>query len=90
MQYKDFGKFLRYKRTKDLPHKSLNSFAFDNNIEPAVLSRVETLKQDIKLSVIEKIANAYKIKISELMKEYEDFITEKSVGQAMPDKNIKM
>ena len=53
MQYKDFGKFLRYKRTKDLPNKSLNSFAFDNNIEPAILSRVETLKQDIKLSVIE-------------------------------------
>ena len=71
-------------------NKSLNSFAFDNNIEPAVLSRVETLKQDIKLSVIEKIANAYKIKISELMKEYEDFITEESVGQAMPDKNVKI
>ncbi len=47
------------------------------NRQPAILSRVETLKQDIKLSVIEKIANAYKIKISELMKEYEDFITVK-------------
>ena len=54
-----------------MAHKSLNSFAFDNNIEPAILSRVETLKQDIKLSVIEKIANAYGMKISDLMKEYE-------------------
>ena len=90
MQYRDFGKFLRYKRTKDMAHKSLNSFAFDNNIEPAILSRVETLKQDIKLSVIEKIANAYGMKISDLMKEYEDFVTFKIVGQALPDKNIKM
>ena len=81
MQYKDFGKFLRCKRTKDMPHKSLNSFAFDNNIEPAVLSRVETLKQDIKLSVIEKIANAYEIRISELMKEYENYITGKQGDQ---------
>ena len=45
MQYKNFGKFLRYKRKKDMPLKSLNNFAFDNNIEPALLSRVENLKQ---------------------------------------------
>ncbi len=73
MQYKNFGKFLRYKRKKDMPFKSLNNFAFDNNIEPALLSRVENLKQDIKLSVIEKVASAFNIKVSELMKEYEEY-----------------
>ena len=56
-----------------MPLKSLNNFAFDNNIEPALLSRVENLKQDIKLSVIEKVASAFNIKVSELMKEYEDY-----------------
>ena len=56
-----------------MPFKSLNNFAFDNNIEPALLSRVENLKQDIKLSVIEKVASAFNIKVSELMKEYEEY-----------------
>lgn len=69
MQYDNFGKFLRNKRIK--AKISLNNFAFNNGIEPATLSRIETQKQDIKLSSLAKVANGYKINVSDLLYEYE-------------------
>lgn len=72
MQYKNFGKFIRVKRETLLPKVSLNKFAFDNDLDPAILSRVETQQQDVKLNVIAKIAKGFGLKASELLAEYEN------------------
>ena len=69
MQYNNFGKFLRDKREK--MQITLNKFALQNDIEPAILSRVETQKQGVSLFVLGKIANGFGITVSELIKEYE-------------------
>lgn len=50
MQYKEFGKFIRYKR--ESVGYTLNKFAIENDIEPAILSRIENLKQDIKFGIL--------------------------------------
>ncbi len=71
MQYKNFGKFLRNKRESIKPKMALNRFAINNGIEPAILSRIETLKQDVKLAVLGKIANGMEMTVSELLYEYE-------------------
>ena len=70
MQYKDFGKYIRIKRTE--ANMSLNNFALQNDIEPAILSRIENQKQDIKLNVLIKIANGFQLSPSELLKEFEE------------------
>lgn len=54
------------------PEVSLNEFALDADVDKAALSRIERLEQGIKLNTIGKIANAYGLKGSELLKEYED------------------
>lgn len=38
---------------------SLNKFAINNDIDPAILSRIENLKQDIKMGILTKIANGF-------------------------------
>lgn len=70
MQYKNIGLFIRLKR-KALG-MTLNSFAISNDIEPAILSRVETGKQDIKFGVLVKVALGFKMTVSELIIEYEN------------------
>ena len=52
MQYENLGKYIRQKREKI--EISLNEFAITNDIDPAILSRIETLKQNIKLNVLEQ------------------------------------
>jgi transcriptional regulator with XRE-family HTH domain len=54
MQYKDLGKYIRKKRIEI--GCSLNGFAIANDIDPAILSRIENLQQNIKLNILEKIA----------------------------------
>ena len=71
MQYKEFGKFLRHKRENLKPKISLNKFALNNDIEPATLSRIETMKQSIKLDTLGKLAEGYGVLASELLTEYE-------------------
>lgn len=71
MQYENFGKFIRDKRKKEIPQMSLNEFAIFCEIEPSVLSRIETQKQNIKLSILSKIAEGFNLKLSELLNEYE-------------------
>lgn len=71
MQYKNFGKFLRKKRESIKPKIALNKFAINNGIEPAILSRIETMKQDVKLVVLGKIAKGMSMTVSELLDEYE-------------------
>ena len=69
MQYDDFGKYIKEQRKKS--GKTLNGFAFENDIEPAVLSRVENQKQDIKLNVLIKIAKGFGKTAGEFLTEYE-------------------
>lgn len=76
MQYDRFGQFIRHKREALTPKVSLNSFAIDNGIEPAILCRVEKQQQDIKLNVIVKIAKGFDMKVSELLSEYEIYRSE--------------
>ena len=53
--------------------KSLNEFALEIDVDSAILSRIENLKQDIKLTVLRKIANGFGKKPSEFLSEFESF-----------------
>ena len=70
MQYCEFGKYIKYKRQSI--NKTLNIFAADNDIEPAILSRIENLKQDIKLNILIKIANGFNMTPAEFLFEFEN------------------
>ena len=69
MQYKELGKFIKNKRL--LTGVTLNKFAIENDIEPAILSRIENLKQDIKIGVLVKIANGFNMTPSKFLSEFE-------------------
>lgn len=73
MQYSKLGDYIRKKRLIQYPEVSLNTFAFDAGIEPAVLSRIERGLQDIKLEVLAKIAKRFGLSGSELLLEFENF-----------------
>ena len=70
MQYKELGQFIKNKRL--ITGATLNKFAIENDIEPAILSRIENLKQDIKIGVLVKIANGFNITPAKLLQEFED------------------
>jgi transcriptional regulator with XRE-family HTH domain len=67
MQY--LGEYIRKKRLE--AGQSLNKFAFEAEIEPAILSRIENGKQDIKLGVLYKIANNFGISAGTFLTEFE-------------------
>lgn len=69
MQYSELGTFIKNKRQQK--GLSLNKFAMEAEIDPAILCRIENLRQGIKLEVLEKIAFAFDLKISEFLAEYE-------------------
>lgn len=71
MQHKNFGKFVLNKRISLSPKISLNKFALNNGIEPATLSRIENVKQDLTLDTLYKIAAGFGVKASILLDEYE-------------------
>ncbi len=70
MQHTDIGKYIKNKRLKT--GKSLNKFALEFDIEPAILSRIENGKQDIKLKVLYKIAEGFGMTAGELLSEFEN------------------
>lgn len=73
MQYlemKDIRDFIKEKRISS--GKTLNGFAFDAEIDPAILCRIENKKQGIKLEILEKIAKTLGLKMSEFFYEYEN------------------
>ena len=70
MQYDELGKFIKSKRL--LTGTTLNKFAIENDIEPAILSRIENLKQDIKIGVLVKIARGFNITPAEFLQEFEN------------------
>lgn len=69
MQYNEFGKFIKNKRL--LSGTTLNKFSIENDIEPAILSRIENMKQDIKIGILVKIAKGFNCTPSELLSEFE-------------------
>lgn len=69
MQYSELGTFIKNKRQQK--GLSLNKFAMEAEIDPAILCRIENLRQGIKLEILEKIALAFDLKISEFLAEYE-------------------
>ena len=52
---------------------SLNEFSFTNDIDPAILSRIETGKQNIKLNILEKISKGFNKTPAEFLTEFENF-----------------
>lgn len=70
MQYQDLGKFIKQKRENC--GISLNKFAVETDIDPAILCRIENLKQGIKISIIEKIAKYFNQTPSEFLHEFEN------------------
>lgn len=70
MQYEKIGKFIHKKRLE--MQVSLNMFALNNDIDPAILCRIENQKQDIKLKILNKIAAGFGLKTYEFLKEFEE------------------
>ena len=75
MQYKDLGLYIKNKRSE--LNISLNQFAFTNDIDPAILSRIENLKQGIKTNILEKIARGFKKTPAQFLTEFEKEINYK-------------
>ncbi len=70
MQYINLRKFIKKRRLEN--DISLNSFAFENDIDPAILSRIENLKQNIKLNILEKIAQGFSATPAQFLTEFEN------------------
>jgi transcriptional regulator with XRE-family HTH domain len=70
MQYlKDISSYIKKRRIDT--GISLNTFCFDNNIEPATLSRYENGKRRISLENLTKIAQAFKQTPAEFLTDFE-------------------
>ena len=69
MQYFELGKYIKNKR--EYSGWTLNKFAFECDIDPAILCRIENQKQNIKLNVLEKIAKGFGKTPAELLTEFE-------------------
>ena len=72
VQYSTIGLYIRNKR--EGLNISLNRFAFSNDIDPAIMSRIENLKQNIKLNVLEKIARGFNQTPAQFLTEFENSI----------------
>ena len=70
MQYSELGLFIKSKRQEI--GLSLNKFAAEAEIDPAILCRIENLKQGIKLNILADIAEVFNLRLSEFLREYED------------------
>lgn len=70
MLYNNLGKYIRKKR--ELKGLSLNKFAISNDIDSAILSRIENMQQNIKLNILEKIAGGFGLTAGEFLIEYEN------------------
>ncbi|MBE7708183.1 MAG: helix-turn-helix transcriptional regulator [Cyanobacteria bacterium SIG27] len=69
MHYENLGIFIKQKRSE--LNISLNQFAFSNDIDPAILSRIENLKQGVKVNILEKIARGFDKTPAEFLAEFE-------------------
>lgn len=71
MQYSNLGKFIKLKRLEK--GLSLNKFAVEAEIDPAILCRIENLKQGIKVSVLVSISNAFGMTPAKFLEEFEKY-----------------
>lgn len=69
MNYDNLGIYIKNERIK--LNITLNQFAFENDIDPAILSRIENQKQGIKINVLEKIARGFKMTPAEFLTKFE-------------------
>lgn len=69
MQYSRLGLFIKNKRLAI--GLSLNKFAFIADIDPAIVSRIENLKQGIKIEILEKTSKVYAQTPAEFLAEFE-------------------
>ena len=72
MQYDKLGLYIKNKRNEF--NISLNQFAFANDIDPAILSRIENLKQGVKINILVKIANGFEQTPAEFLFEFEKYL----------------
>lgn len=70
MQYSDLGKFIKFKREK--LGLSLNKFATEAEIDPAIICRIENLKQGIKVNLLENIAKVFGTTPAKFLEEFEN------------------
>lgn len=71
MQYSDLGKYIKLKRQES--GLSLNKFAVEAEIDPAILCRIENLKQGIKINVLENISYAFGMTPAKFLDEFEKY-----------------
>lgn len=69
MQYSELGKFIKQKREQT--GLSLNKFANLAEIDPAILCRIENLKQGIKINILENISKAFNSSPAKFLEEFE-------------------
>jgi len=70
MQYKELGKFIKFKREQT--GLSLNKFAIEAEIDPAILCRIENSKQGIKINVLDNITKALNTTPAKFLTEFEN------------------
>ena len=70
MQYDKLGKYIKQKRINC--KMSLNKFALSIDVDSAILSRIENLKQNVKLNVLVNIANGFGQTPAEFLHEFEN------------------
>ena len=70
MQYSKLGKFIKNERLKT--GLSLNRFAIESEVDSAIISRIENLKQDIKMNILLKIAHGFGYTPAEFLTKFEE------------------
>lgn len=68
--YKNISSYIKEKRVATCT--SLNEFAFNNDLEPATLSRYENGKRAISLMNLVKIAGGFNQTLAEFLAEFEN------------------
>ncbi len=68
--YKNIYSYIKERRLKT--GLSLNQFCFENDLEPATLSRYENGKRSINLFNLVKIANGFNQTLSEFLADFEN------------------
>ncbi|HNW25767.1 MAG TPA: helix-turn-helix transcriptional regulator [Candidatus Gastranaerophilaceae bacterium] len=67
--YKNISSYIKQRRLET--GISLNEFAFNNDLEPATLSRYENGKRTISLMNMVKIANGFNQTLAEFLADFE-------------------
>ena len=70
MQYRELGKYIKNKRLEQ--GFTLNKFAVECEIDPAILSRIENLKQDIKMNVLQNISCGFGVTPAKFLAKFEE------------------